>query len=171
MNCDTCHDVGETKAIRRLERCSRMGRIFRNHHIQRENPFKVCNTWSALCLSAAVDCVPGLRARIDPEQIPSPVDVSEYDAEAWAGKQYMTLPGGHVPLSTTDFVSIDQGVYVTTCAMSTLESQGSFHRELVTTLRSRDDVAHTALRCACRHLSGSSCCDHTAVCGAPPWRG
>ncbi|EJC98563.1 uncharacterized protein FOMMEDRAFT_113703 [Fomitiporia mediterranea MF3/22] len=51
----------------------------------------------------------GLRARIDPEQIPSPVDVAEYDAELWAGKPHMTLPGDHVPLATTDCVSIDQG--------------------------------------------------------------
>ena len=51
----------------------------------------------------------GLRARIDPEHIPSAVEVAEYDAEVWAGKPYMTLPGEHVPLATTDFLSIDQG--------------------------------------------------------------
>ncbi|KAH8116706.1 hypothetical protein DFH11DRAFT_1724673 [Phellopilus nigrolimitatus] len=51
----------------------------------------------------------GLRARIDPEQIPTPIEVAENDEEIWEGKPYMTLPGEHVPLSTTDYVSIDQG--------------------------------------------------------------
>ena len=51
----------------------------------------------------------GPRARISPEQIPSPVEVAEADEETWEGKNFTTLPGGHVPLSTTDFMSIDQG--------------------------------------------------------------
>ncbi|KIP06361.1 hypothetical protein PHLGIDRAFT_19471 [Phlebiopsis gigantea 11061_1 CR5-6] len=51
----------------------------------------------------------GLRAAIDPTQIPSPIEVIEADREVWEGKTFMTLPGNHVPLSTTDFVAIDQG--------------------------------------------------------------
>ncbi|KAL4254614.1 hypothetical protein ABKN59_005186 [Abortiporus biennis] len=51
----------------------------------------------------------GLRAAIDPLQIPSPVEVIEGDQEQWDGNTFLTLPGSHVPLSTTDFVAIDQG--------------------------------------------------------------
>ncbi|KAI0761129.1 sec24-like protein [Irpex lacteus] len=51
----------------------------------------------------------GLRAAIDPHQIPSPIEVVEADRETWEGKTYLTLPGSHAPLSTTDYVAYDQG--------------------------------------------------------------
>lgn len=51
----------------------------------------------------------GLRAAIDPHQIPSPIEVVEADQDDWKGRQYLTLPGAQVPLSTTDYVAIDQG--------------------------------------------------------------
>ncbi|KAH7913293.1 hypothetical protein BJ138DRAFT_1171379 [Hygrophoropsis aurantiaca] len=51
----------------------------------------------------------GLRARIDPSQIPSPIDTIEADKEQWDNQTYMTLPGHNPPLSTTDCVCIDQG--------------------------------------------------------------
>ncbi|KAJ3484683.1 hypothetical protein NLI96_g5487 [Meripilus lineatus] len=51
----------------------------------------------------------GLRAAIDPHQIPSPIEVIEADKETWERTPYTTLPGSHVPLSTTEYVAIDQG--------------------------------------------------------------
>lgn len=51
----------------------------------------------------------GLRAAIDPHQIPSPIDAIEADKEQWEGETYLTLPGSHIPLSTSDYVAVDQG--------------------------------------------------------------
>lgn len=54
----------------------------------------------------------GLRAAIDPHQIPSPIEVFEADQEKWENQTFMTLPGTHPPLSTSDYVAVDQGTLV-----------------------------------------------------------
>ncbi|KAM6503346.1 sec24-related protein [Amanita muscaria] len=51
----------------------------------------------------------GFRAHINPGQIPSPIDAIEQDRPVWTEKVYTTLPGTHAPLSTSDFVAVDQG--------------------------------------------------------------
>ncbi|KAF9051398.1 hypothetical protein BJ165DRAFT_1448473 [Panaeolus papilionaceus] len=51
----------------------------------------------------------GLRPRIDPAQVPSPIEAIEVDRRAWESKSFTTLPGTHAPLCTSDFTAIDQG--------------------------------------------------------------
>lgn len=53
--------------------------------------------------------LPGLRNRIDPEQIPSVVAVQEQDQEVYYNEPYLTCGRGTVPLSTTSYTAIDQG--------------------------------------------------------------
>ncbi|KAH8926212.1 hypothetical protein BT69DRAFT_1311849 [Atractiella rhizophila] len=52
---------------------------------------------------------PGLRARMDPDQIPSPVAVAEQDQDLFQHEPYMTCGRGTVPLSNTEFTAVDQG--------------------------------------------------------------
>lgn len=49
------------------------------------------------------------RPRIDPDQMPAPVQVREQDQEIFEGKFFGTLERDRVPLATTQFIALDQG--------------------------------------------------------------
>ncbi|KAF8348577.1 sec24-related protein [Amanita rubescens] len=53
--------------------------------------------------------LPGFRPHINANQIPSPIEAIELDRHNWTDKTYTTLPGAHAPLSTSDFIAVDQG--------------------------------------------------------------
>ncbi|KIY47838.1 vWA-like protein [Fistulina hepatica ATCC 64428] len=55
----------------------------------------------------------GLRVRVDPGQVPSPLESQQFDQREWQDRTFLTLPSADIkatfPLSTTDYVSLDQG--------------------------------------------------------------
>ncbi|CAK5274729.1 unnamed protein product [Mycena citricolor] len=51
----------------------------------------------------------GFRTKINPAQIPSATEAIEFDRHQWEDSTYSGIPGEHVPLSTSDHSSIDQG--------------------------------------------------------------
>jgi protein transport protein SEC24 len=51
----------------------------------------------------------GPRSRIDPNQIPSPVDVLRLDQDKYDQEPFMTCNRSAIPQSMTEFVAIDQG--------------------------------------------------------------
>ncbi|KAK4048375.1 COPII coat Sec23p-Sfb3p heterodimer component [Microbotryomycetes sp. JL221] len=54
--------------------------------------------------------IPGkMRVRIDPDHIPSPVTVQQVDQALYKDEAYLTCSRTSAPLSTTDFIAIDQG--------------------------------------------------------------
>ena len=68
--------------------------------------------------------------------MPSPADAIEADRHEWSVRPFTTLPGQHVPLSTTDYVSIDQGFLVRIWASAHMSLIEPLDRQLVTEIRS-----------------------------------
>lgn len=53
---------------------------------------------------------PGPRSKIDPDQIPSPVEAMDNDQDFFDKEWFETCGRGGLPLSTTDYAVVDQGV-------------------------------------------------------------
>lgn len=51
------------------------------------------------------------RPRIDPDQMPAPVQVREQDQNAFENQFFGTLERERVPLATTDYIGLDQGIF------------------------------------------------------------
>lgn len=52
-----------------------------------------------------------IRAKIDPDHIPSPVVVQEADQLLYDVEPYLTCSRTAAPLATTDFIAVDQGSF------------------------------------------------------------
>ncbi|KAK7044831.1 SEC23 SEC24 family protein [Favolaschia claudopus] len=51
----------------------------------------------------------GFRRKIDPAQVPSAPEAINFDRHQWENTIFQNKPGEHVPLSSSDFISLDQG--------------------------------------------------------------
>ena len=81
---------------------------FDSHHTVQGNRSRASK--AICCLGLLLTFESGLRSRIDPEQIPSPIGVAEEDQALWSGQSYMTCTSQQpVPLSGSDYHAIDQG--------------------------------------------------------------
>ncbi|GAA99536.1 hypothetical protein E5Q_06237 [Mixia osmundae IAM 14324] len=75
----------------------------------------------------------GPRTRIDPNSIPSPVAVQAADQRLFEQEPFLTAGRGAVPLSSTDFLAIDQG-----------NCNPRFLRLTTYSIPSSDDIAQSA---------------------------
>lgn len=57
------------------------------------------------------------RPRIDPDQMPAPVQVREQDQLVFGDKFFGTIERDRVPLATTNYIGLDQGRKVCVCVL------------------------------------------------------
>jgi protein transport protein SEC24 len=86
-----------------------MRAISRNHLTRLVSPSKVCLSFLC-CRITKMRVALGIRASIDPSQVPSPIDTMEADRQQWENQEYESMVAHRPPLSTTNFITRDKGV-------------------------------------------------------------
>lgn len=102
--------------------------------------------------------IPGRqRIRIDPDHIPSPVNVQEADQLLYRIEPYLTCSRTPAPLASTDFVGVDQGTLNPSLVRNDRAALTALpDRQLQPSLPAPDDLQPAGDRRSCFRLSTSS---------------
>jgi protein transport protein SEC24 len=110
---------------------------------------------------------PGPRSKIDPDQIPSPVEAQDADQEFFDREWFATCGRGGLPLSTTDFGAIDQGALG--CAHPARPAaHPSLRRQLLAEAHAAHDVQPAGHGRARQHVAAAHRAHRAAVRAAAP---
>lgn len=74
----------------------------------------------------------GPRVRIDPSQVPNPVEAQEMDQNLYDDDDFLSCqPRGVMPLAGTDYRGVDQGQFPSSDTIVYSQNDGSFHKAIL----------------------------------------